>query len=83
MPKKRYDDEALRRKDLELRRLAMSYREIAKELGCSVYKAHQLISQAKKTSTMSSSIQRLAKDIRRLKSMVADQSIKIRDIELK
>ena len=38
MPKKRYDDESLRRKALELRKLGMSYREIARELGCSVYK---------------------------------------------
>ena len=83
MPKKRYDDEALRRKALELRKLGMSYREIAKELGCSVYKAHQLISQPKKTPITPSSIQQLAEDLRRLKSMVADQSIKLRDIEAK
>ena len=83
MPKKRYDGESLRRKALELRRLGMSYREIAKELGCSVYKAYQLISQPRKTPITSSSIQRLAEDIKRLESMVADQLIKIRDIEAK
>ena len=83
MPKKRYDDEALRRKALELRKLGMSYREIARELGCSVYKAHQLISQPKKAPVTPSSIQQLAKDLRRLKAVVASQSIKIRDIEAK
>lgn len=63
---------------LELRRLGISYREIAEKLGCSVYKAHQLTSQAKNPSITPSSIQKLAEDVRRLKSMVADQSIKIK-----
>ena len=44
MPKKRYDDEALRARALELRAKGLSYREIAGELGCSVFKVHQLIS---------------------------------------
>ena len=83
MPKKRYDDEVLRRKALELRRLGMSYREIARELGCSVYKAHRLISQPKKVSITPSPIQQLAEDVKRIKSTVADQSIKIGDIEAK
>ena len=83
MPKKRYDDEALRRKALELRKLGMSYREIAKELGCSVYKAHQLISQPQKAPITPSSIQQLDKDLRRLKAVVASQSIKVKDIEAK
>jgi orotate phosphoribosyltransferase-like protein len=44
MPKKRYDDEALRARALELRSKGLSYREIARELGCSVFKVYQLIS---------------------------------------
>ncbi len=43
MPRKRYD-EALRARALELRAKGLSYREIARELGCSVFKVHQLIS---------------------------------------
>ena len=44
MPKRRYDDEALRQRALELRSRGLSYREIARELGCGVFKVHQLIS---------------------------------------
>jgi DNA-binding CsgD family transcriptional regulator len=40
MPRKRYDDEALRARALELRSRGLSYREIARELGCSVFKVH-------------------------------------------
>jgi transposase-like protein len=43
MPRKRYD-EALRARALELRSRGLSYREIARGLGCSVFKVHQLIS---------------------------------------
>jgi hypothetical protein len=43
MPKKKYDDEALRARALELRSKGLSYK-IARELGCSVFKVHQLIS---------------------------------------
>jgi len=44
MPRRRYDDEALRARALELRAKGLSYREIARELGCSVFKVYQLIS---------------------------------------
>jgi orotate phosphoribosyltransferase-like protein len=44
MPRRRYDDEALRAKALELRSRGLSYREIAHELGCNVFKVYQLIS---------------------------------------
>jgi orotate phosphoribosyltransferase-like protein len=44
MPRKKYDDEALRAGALELRSKGLGYREIARELGCSVFKTHQLIS---------------------------------------
>jgi len=44
MPRKVYDDEELKHKALELRKKGYSYREIAKELGCSIYKVHELIS---------------------------------------
>jgi transposase-like protein len=44
VPRRRYDDEALRARALELRAKGLSYREIARELGCSVFKVHQLIS---------------------------------------
>jgi orotate phosphoribosyltransferase-like protein len=43
VPRRRYDDEALRARALELRSKGLSSREIAQELGCSVFKVHQLI----------------------------------------
>jgi DNA-directed RNA polymerase specialized sigma24 family protein len=43
VPRRKYDDEVLRARALELRSKGLSYREIARELGCSVFKVHQLI----------------------------------------
>jgi DNA-binding CsgD family transcriptional regulator len=40
VPRRRYDDEALRSRVLELRAKGLSYREIARELGCSVFKVY-------------------------------------------
>jgi len=45
MGKKIYDDEKLKSEALELRRQGLTYREIAKKLGCSIYKVHELISK--------------------------------------
>jgi transposase-like protein len=44
MPKRRYDDEVLRARAFELRSKGLSYREIAREFSCSVFKVHQLTS---------------------------------------
>lgn len=44
MPRKIYDDEKLRQKATELRPKGMSYRQVAKELGCSVYKVCEILS---------------------------------------
>jgi transposase len=44
MPRRKYDDEALRSRALELRAKGLSYREIARELGCGVFKVYQLVS---------------------------------------
>jgi len=51
MPRKIYDDEKLRPEALKLRRQGLSYREIAKRLGCSVYKVHELISEHESPSS--------------------------------
>jgi len=51
MPKKIYDDEKLRTEALKLRRQGLSYREIAKRLGCSVYKVYELISEHESPSS--------------------------------
>jgi len=44
MPKKKYDDDDLRKKAMALRDKGCSYREIAQRLGCSLFKISELIS---------------------------------------
>jgi len=51
MPRKVYDDERLRAEALELRRQGLSYREVARRLGCSVYKVYELISRCESPSS--------------------------------
>jgi len=63
VPKKKYDDEELRKKALEFRKKGMSYREIAKELGCSVYKVHQVLSPLEGTSSRLKQAVELAKRV--------------------
>ena len=43
MPKKKYNDQELKKKALELRKQGLSYRKIAKELNCSVFKVHRIL----------------------------------------
>jgi orotate phosphoribosyltransferase-like protein len=45
MPKKRYNDQDLKQKALELRNQGLSYREIAKKLNCSIFKIHEVLSR--------------------------------------
>jgi transposase len=44
MPKRKWNEEELRKKALELRRQGKSYREIAKEIGCSVFTVSRILS---------------------------------------
>jgi len=43
----KYEDEELKARALELRKKGMSYKEIAKELGCSPFKLFRLLSECK------------------------------------
>jgi orotate phosphoribosyltransferase-like protein len=45
MPKKKYNDQELKQKALELRKQGLSYREIAKKLNCSIFKVHEVLSE--------------------------------------
>jgi orotate phosphoribosyltransferase-like protein len=45
MPKKKYDDQELKQKALELRKQGLSYREIAKKLNCSIFKIHEVLAE--------------------------------------
>jgi len=72
MPKKIYDDEVLRSKALELRGRGLSYREIAKELGCSVYKVHELLSPVESPKSRIKQVIELSKKVEELGRGVAD-----------
>ncbi len=75
MPKKKYDDEALRARALELRSRGLSYREIARELGCSVFKVHQLIAPYESARSR-------VRQVHELAARVEELSRKIRDLEV-
>jgi transposase len=70
MPKKVYDDEELQHKALDLRRKGYSYRQIAKELGCSVYKVHELISPYESPSSRLKQVAELANKIDELNAKI-------------
>jgi hypothetical protein len=46
--RKRYDDDALRARALELRKEVLSFKEIARRFGCSIYKVWELLSPQEK-----------------------------------
>jgi chromosome segregation ATPase len=70
MPKKRYADDELKQKALNLRREGYSYREIAEKLGCSVYKVHELISSYENPSSRLKQAVELADKLDELSSKV-------------
>jgi predicted transcriptional regulator len=74
VPKKKYDDEALRARALELRAKGLSYREIAGELGCSVFKVHQLISPYESPRSR-------IRQVHELTTRVEELSSKLRELE--
>jgi predicted transcriptional regulator len=74
VPKKRYDDDVLRARALELRSRGLSYREIARELGCSVFKVYQLISPYESPKSR-------IKQIHELTTRVEELSRKLRELE--
>jgi len=78
MPRKVYDDERLRSEALELRRQGLSYREIARRLGCSVYKVYELISgyesprsRLRQAVELADKLEELASKIRALEEQVS------------
>jgi len=78
MGRKRYDDEALRAKALELRREGLSYREIARRLGCSVYKVWELLSphenirsRIKQVAELAQKLDELSKRVGEIEEMIS------------
>ena len=81
MPRKRYDDEVLRSRALELRGRGLSYREIAKELGCSVYKVHELLSPVESPKSRIKQVVELSKKVEELGRGVADFESKFSELK--
>jgi transcriptional regulator with XRE-family HTH domain len=81
VPKKKYDDEALRARALELRSKGLSYREIARELGCSVFKVHQLISPYESPRSRIRQVLELARMVDELGRRVGELSAKLGELE--
>jgi predicted transcriptional regulator len=78
MPRRRYEDEALRARALELRAKGLSYREIARELGRSVFKVYQLIShyesprsRIKRVHELATRVEELIRKLRELESLAS------------
>jgi predicted transcriptional regulator len=78
MPRKRYDDDVLRARALELRSRGLSYREIARELGCSVFKVYQLISpcespwsRIRQVHELATRVEELSRKLRELESLAS------------
>jgi hypothetical protein len=74
VPGRKYDDEALRSRALELRSRGLSYREIARELGCSVFKVHRLIASYESPRSRIRQVVELA-------GRVEELSRRLRDLE--
>ena len=81
MPRKRYDDEALRARALELRSKGLSYREIARELGCSVFKVYQLISPYESPRSRIRQVVELARMVDELSKRVNELNAKLSELE--
>jgi predicted transcriptional regulator len=77
MGRKRYDDDALRVRALELRREGLSYREIARRLGCSTYKVWELLSSQENMQSTTKRIEELARRLDELSTHVREIEEKI------
>jgi predicted transcriptional regulator len=81
MPKKKYDDEVLRARALELRSRGLSYREIARELGCSVFKVYQLISPYESPRSRIRQVLELTRVVDELSKRVGELNVKLSELE--
>jgi predicted transcriptional regulator len=81
MPKKRYNDEILRSRALELRGRGLSYREIAKELGCSIYKVHELLSPYESPQSRIKQVIELSKKVEELSRAVTEFEARFNELK--
>jgi len=77
MPRKKGDDDELRRKALELRRKGLSYVQIGKQLGRSGYKAWELVSPYERHEPKILQVTELEKKIAELHNKIAELNARI------
>jgi predicted transcriptional regulator len=82
MPKRIYDDEELKKKGLELRKKGMSYRQIAKELGCSLTKIYYVLSPFEPKNKLKEAIE-LAEKVNFISRKIDEINNKLSNIESK
>jgi transposase-like protein len=77
MPRKKYNDEELKQKAIDLRTKGYSYRAIAKTLGCSVYKIHDVIapyenlnSRLRQAAELARKVEAMSDKVSRLESVI-------------
>jgi len=81
MSKRKYDDEALRAKALKLRKQGYRYREIARELGCSVYKVHEVLVPVEGVKSRIRQVAELADKVDKLRRRVEELSEEVIKLE--
>lgn len=79
--RKKYDDTKLKASALELRSQGYSYREIAKRLGCSVYKVHSLISDYESPKSRLKQAIELANKLEEISSRISTINTQISRLE--
>jgi transcriptional regulator with XRE-family HTH domain len=72
MGKKRYNDGVLGSRVLELRREGLSYREIARRLGCGVYKVWELLSPLENPRSRTRQMAELAQRVDELSKRISE-----------
>jgi len=82
MPRRIYNDDELRGKALELRKRGYSHRQIAKELGFSVYKAHELVSPSESPQSRLKQTAELAEKLEELSARSNELAKKIEQLDL-
>jgi predicted transcriptional regulator len=87
MPRRKWDEEELRKKALELRRQGKSYREIAKELGCSVFTVSKVLSpfenpqsRLKQTAELAMRVEELSKSVEGLVRKLEEYKSKLESL---
>jgi predicted nuclease with TOPRIM domain len=78
MPKRKWDEEELRGRVLELRRKGKSYREIAGEIGCSVFTVSKILSPIENPQSRLRQVAELAMRVEELSKSIDELTKKLK-----